>query len=112
MLQRLVLMILLVCAPVNADPVLHKFEYWGKITSLEKLAFYMGWTNGFLPGKGPQLADCLSGISSDQSIAMIDKRYKDHPEKWSNPVGWEMLQALTAKGGPCEGKNPLDANSK
>jgi|SRR5579862_3174045 len=112
MTRRLVFLVILFTVSVNADPVLHKFEYWGKITPLEKLAFYWGWTNGFLVARGPravELANCLSDLSPDQSIAIIDKQYKEHPEKWSNPIGQQMLEALTTKGGACEGKNPLDS---
>jgi len=42
---------------------------------------------------------------------VIDKRYKDHPEKWSHPITQQLLEALTVKGGPCEGENPLPPDS-
>lgn len=109
--KKLILATLLVCTSVNADPVLHKFELWGTMKSpLEKLIFYQGWTNGFLAARGPrglELATCLDGLSGEQAVAMIDKRYKNHPEQWSRPIGEQVLQALTVEGGPCEGKNPL-----
>lgn len=110
--RKTVLLVLLICTSVNADPVIHKFEFWGKITPLEKLAFYWGWTNGFLPARGPrglELANCLNEVSPHQAIAMIDKEYKDHPERWANPIGQQVLETLTAEGGPCPGKNPLDS---
>lgn len=111
--QLLALLTLLVCTSLNAEPVIHKFELWGVAKSpLEKLSMYWGWTNGFLPARGPvaiQLADCLYSLSSDQAVAMIDKQYHDHPETWSRPFTEQVLQALTIKGGPCEGKNPLDS---
>lgn len=100
------------CTAVNGDPVIHKFEYWGKMNPVEKIAFYYGWTNGFLPGRGTrslELADCLENISADQALAMIDKQYKEHPEKWGSPIGLQILETLTASGSPCEGKNPLEA---
>jgi len=50
---------------------------------------------------------CLNKISNNQSIAMIDKYYQQHPERLSNNLGSEILLAMTASGGPCEGKNPL-----
>jgi len=109
------LVTLLTVAPLCADPVVHKFQLWGTMNPLEKLIFYQGWTNGFLVARGQsgvELATCLDKITGDQAVAMIDKRYKDHPERWSRPITQQMLEALTAEGGPCEGKNPLPADSK
>lgn len=107
-----VLMALLACASAQADPLVHKFQLWGAMkNSEEKLIFYQGWTNGFLVARGPsglELANCLdTNLSVEQAIAMIDKQYKGHPENWSRPITEQILQALTASGGPCEGKNPL-----
>jgi hypothetical protein len=59
------------------DPVIHKFEFWGKGTELNKMDMYVGWSNGFLMARGPrglELAKCLTGMSIDQAVAMIDKR--------------------------------------
>ena len=84
----------------------HKFEYWGQISRDERLAFYNGWTNGFLfaqEEKGLPLANCLVKVSYGQALAMVDKYYKDHPEKWSNPISVGVLEALTVKDGPCPG---------
>jgi hypothetical protein len=94
----------------TADPVVHKFELWSKGSELDKLNLYWGRTNGFLQARGPrgiQLATCLDSMMTTQAIAMIDKRYKDHPELWSHPLGEQILEALTIDGGPCQGKNPL-----
>jgi hypothetical protein len=102
--------ILLACGLSNASPVVHKFELWGSGTELDKISLYWGWTNGFLQARGPrglELATCLDSITTAQATAMIDKRYKDHPELWSHPFGEQILEALTADGGPCQGKNPL-----
>ena len=105
----ILLVTLLACASVHADPVLHKFQYWGTLKPPDKLNFFNGWTNGFFAArpKGAAFAACLGDIPYEQSIAMIDKYYKDHPEHWSNAIGAAMLEALTVEGGPCEGKNPL-----
>jgi hypothetical protein len=102
--------LLLICSFLSAYPIIHKFEFWGKGTELNKMDIYVGWSNGFLMARGPrglELADCLTGMSIDQAIAMIDKRYKDHPELWSHPLGEQILGAVTADGGPCDGKDPL-----
>ena len=102
--------VILVSAPLRAESVLHKFVLWGQLKEVEKLFFYMGWTNEFLQGRGPrgpELADCLEGITTSQATAMIDKSYKDHPEKWSRPFGEQVIAALTVDGGPCQGKNPF-----
>jgi hypothetical protein len=101
------LVTLLACVSLHADPVVHKFQLWGTINPLEKLIFYQGWTNGFLVARGPsgvELATCLDKISGDQAIAMIDKRYKDHPERWSRPITQQMLEALTPRAGLVKGK--------
>ncbi len=97
--------------------MIHKFELWGVegTTKLEKACLYWGWTNGFLQARGKRavhFADCLESITSDQAVAMIDKQYKDHPERWSNPLGEEILEALTVDGSPCEGKSPLTLEAK
>lgn len=106
----LVLTVLLTCAPLRAEPVIHKFEIWGKTPKIEKVDLYFGWTNGFLQSRGSralELGDCLDSMSYEQAIALIDKRSKDHPELWSHPLGEQILAALTVEGGPCQGKNPL-----
>jgi hypothetical protein len=53
--------------------------------------------------------DCLETLTYDQAIAMIDKRFKDHPEKWSSLITPEILEALTVPGSACEGKNPFES---
>lgn len=111
MARRVMLAILLLCTFANANSVVHGFRLWGTLDDpVQKLIFYQGWTNGFFAARGRsgvKLADCLEDVSAEQAIAMIDRRYKDHPEKWSRPLTEQMLEALTAAGGPCEGKNPL-----
>lgn len=96
-------------APMQADPAVHKFQYWGTLKPTEKTIFFNGWTNGFLGARpnGMPFAGCLETMSYDQAVAMIDKYYKDHPEHWSHAIGAAMLEALTIEGGPCEGKNPV-----
>jgi hypothetical protein len=81
-----------------------------KSTYGEKLSMYIGWSNGYFLGHGAQafpLRSCIEdNIPYDQAIAMIDKYYDDHPEKWSNDLSDEIVQALTVKGGPCGDKAP------
>jgi hypothetical protein len=108
---RIVILILLAASAVSADPtpVLHKFILWGSgWPKVERLALYLGWTNGFLYGRGygaAELAGCLEQMGADQALAMIDKYYRDHPERWSRSFTDEVLRALTVDGGPCQGKN-------
>ena len=102
--------VILVSAPLRAERVVHTFALWGQLKEIEKLFFYAGWTNGFFQGRGSrglELAECLEGITRSQATAMIDKAYKDHPEKWSRPLGEQVIAALTVDGGPCQGKNPF-----
>ena len=108
------LVIFSICA-LCADPVLHRFEIWGgnatrATTNAEKLLLYVGWTNGFFMARDDRVAGllaCLQHVDYNQAIAMIDKHYKDHPERWTRDFGRELLNALTVAGGPCEGKNPF-----
>jgi hypothetical protein len=107
-MKKILIVMLLAANSLNAAPVLHKFELWGASTKDEKLSLYWGWTNGFLQGRGPgalDLANCLETMTADQATAMVEKHYKEHPERWSRPLGTEMLIAVTVAGGPCEGKN-------
>src|SRR5579863_7754210 len=95
---------------VFADPVIHRFEAWqGKLPS-EKTVLYAGWTNGFLVGRGEigvSLEKCLSVLTYQQAVAMIDKYFEAHPERWSATLTEGMMEALTVPGSTCEGKNPL-----
>lgn len=96
----------------NREPVMHKFQLWSLAqTPLEKLNLYFGFTNGLFVGprstKFLTLVNCLEErMTSDQAIAMIDKYYKDNPQRWSMPFGQEMILALTIKDGPCPGLDP------
>jgi hypothetical protein len=79
--------IMLCCGLLNADSVVHRFELWEIGTERDKSSLYLGWTNGFMHRRGPKggaLADCLETMATKQAVAMVDKYYKDHPEKWSD----------------------------
>ena len=100
-------------------PRTHKFQIWGTLnTDVEKIDFLMGFTNGLLASgvtvlecNGNQQAhkpklDCIlfsKDLQLEQAVAMIDKYYKENPEKWSEPVGFAIIDALTVNGGPCAG---------
>ncbi len=109
-------LIALVClssfAHEQNEPIIHSFKAWGLLQdSLEKLDMYMGFTNGFFAGpRSPHfiaLADCIEQhIPSDQAIAMIDKYYKENPQRWGMPLGQEIVAALIVKDGPCPGIDP------
>lgn len=100
----------------NAAPVpaVHNFLVWGMESDTQKrayddkLAMYIGWSNGYFSGRGAQafpLRSCIEiNIPYIQAVAMIDKYYDNHPEKWSNDLSDEIVQALTIAGGPCGGK--------
>jgi hypothetical protein len=104
------------CGLLDADPIVHKFELWGKATKkTEKLLLYWGWTNGFVIGKDfhvTPFSSCLESMTPDQAIAMVDKYYTDHPEQWSQPLGLGIIEALTVANSPCEGKHPLPPAAK
>jgi hypothetical protein len=110
---RIITAILMLTTVLVANPILLTFEFWGVSDHTSKLHLYLGWTNGFTQARGEgalELLACLDRMSSDQAIAMVDKYYKDHPERWARPFGDEILQALTVDGGPCEGKNAWRRN--
>lgn len=90
----------------NVSPVIEKFDVWGGLAPHSKLIFYSGWSNGlFTTTKDPAslaLGHCLETLSLEQIVAMVDKRFADHREAIHNPVGTEIIKALTGAGGPCE----------
>jgi hypothetical protein len=97
----------------SGDSVVHTFKLWGLLRDpVEKLDMYMGFTNGFFAGpRSPKFlafADCLeSRMTSDQAIAMIDKYYKDNPQRWGSPLGTEIVASLIVKGWSMCGKRPV-----
>jgi hypothetical protein len=117
----LVILLLSGSAAYATDSILVSFSAWGDLTTADPQHaatdrgwIYIGWTNGFFQSypsgelsRYTELHGCLSKMGLVQALAMIDKYYKDHPEKWDHALGEQMLEALTVAGGPCEGKNPL-----
>jgi hypothetical protein len=98
-------------------PRTHKFQLWGTLDNEnDKLNFFLGFTNGLVasgvtvlecngnqPAKRP-MYECVlfsKDLDLEQAIAMIDKYYKENPEKWGDPIGNAIINALTVKGGPC-----------
>ena len=78
-----------------------------------KIGLYFGFTNGFLvyrgPGKFTDLLNCISNHTTPtQALAMIDKYYKDNPQRWNVSFAQGVVEALTVKDGPCAGLNPLN----
>jgi len=107
LLAKKCVVLILLCQLAMAETVVHKFELWGNqhVTPEDKAMLYIGWTNGFFFSRGSNWTDlvtCLNGISIGQAVAMIDRYYKDHPEKWSQPLAPEILNAMTVEGGTCE----------
>lgn len=100
----------------DAAPAVHTFRVWGMSSETlkrsydEKLGMYIGWSNGYFSARGAQafsLRSCIEdNIPYDQAIAMIDKYYNDHPEKWSSDLSDVIVQVLTVAGAPCSGKAP------
>ena len=128
--KRLIVMVMLCWTAglfaAGADTKVQNFEYWGILDKLGegsdhnpyKLVFVMGFTNGLITGANSKicadataarpLLGCLFvderlhiSLSTDQAIAMIDKYYRDHPERWSISIGDAILEALTVSGSPC-----------
>lgn len=76
-----------------------------------KFYFFEGLSNGYLLGSSfgradspgeRKFQDCLmKGLHATQAVAMIDKYYRDHPERWSAWISTEIVAALAVPGGPC-----------
>jgi hypothetical protein len=101
------LLISLLTFRLNAD-IFHKFEIWGKLDNdTQKILFYTGWVDGFFHSRptATALMSCVDGVSVEQAVALIDRRYKDHPEVWSMAMSIQILESLTGTNGPCSGKN-------
>jgi hypothetical protein len=121
-----ILVVMLVCGTrlFAADVKLHKFEFWGLMNSLQdpmtlKVAFLQGFNNGFAVGVSPpackdgrpalEFFRCLfvdNKMSTAQAVAMIDKYYRDNPEKWNLAIGDAIVEALSVKESPCAGQTP------
>ena len=48
----------------------------------------------------------MKNIPTKQAVAMIDKYYKDNPQRWSTLLTVAIIEALTVKDGPCPDINP------
>jgi len=107
--SKAALLISLVAVSLPAD-IFHKFEIWGKLDNdTQKILFYTGWVDGFFHSRpvATALMSCVDGVSVEQGVALVDRRYKDHPEAWSKSMSVEILESLTDANGPCAGKNPF-----
>lgn len=91
-------------------PVMQFFGAWGTLDFKEKTTMYLGFTNGFFLHRSPTAADlsqCITTIPLEQAVAMIDKFYKNNPEKWTTwALGEGILRAITVEGGPCADEYP------
>jgi hypothetical protein len=95
--------------PKHRNSVVHDFGFWGNLNDRDKNLFFTGFTNGLFHGANLDndalisLGKCIEGVDQGQLIAMIDKYYRENPEKWSASVGDQIVLAISVKGGPCEG---------
>jgi hypothetical protein len=108
-----VLLLSFLAVRLNAD-IFHKFEIWGKLDNdTQKILFYTGWVDGFFHSRpvATALMSCVDGISVEQGVALIDRRYKDHPEVWSMAMSIQILESLAGTSGPCSGKNPFETKT-
>jgi hypothetical protein len=110
-----VIVLLSVSSISTAQPVSHQFSVWGiNADPAFKTGLYIGWLNGLFIAKRESdegFISCLETIPYSQAVSMVDKHYKDHPERWSRSFGSEMINALTIRGGPCEKKGQLSPSS-
>lgn len=96
------------------NTIFQQFSLWGSSPETDRLYLYAGFTNGYFAAPAKEtakkrLSDCIiKNIPTKQAIAMIDKYYKDNPQRWSTLLAFGILEALTVKDGPCPGLNPFD----
>ena len=97
----------------QGNTIFQKFLFWGSAKSeSDKIYLYAGFTNGFFSAPSTEkgkvdLGDCIEkNIPPEQAVAMIDKYYKDNPQRWSTLLAIGITEALTVKDGPCPGINP------
>jgi hypothetical protein len=93
-------------ARAASDPFVHRLRVWGGLsTQIEKVDFVIAFTNGLFygnPEETAHLRTCMNdNMTYEQAVAMIDKYYADHPERWNQPLAQEVVIALTVQGGPC-----------
>ncbi len=106
------------CVTLSAQdiPRTHKFQLWATMDENDKENFFLGFTNGLL-ASGVTVLQCdgnqparramykcvlySKDLELHQAIAMINKYYKENPEKWGDPIGIAIVDALTVDGGPC-----------
>jgi hypothetical protein len=98
---------------IPQNPIFQTFAMWGSApTDAERFFLYVGFTNGFFSApstdKGKtDFGDCImKNIPTKQAVAMINKYYKDNPQRWSTPLTLAIIEALTVKDGPCPNINP------
>lgn len=114
---------------LSAAGVPATFGLWGAYSKppfsgeSSKLDLYVGFTNGLYTGffgaaqsadpekiqdtPARQLLRCFiddHAPGERQALAMIDKYYMEHPEKWNMPLGQAIVEALMVKGGSCAAK--------
>ena len=93
------------CLAADNTPYIHEFSVWGTLPTLsDKTRFLVGVTNGYFLHRpeAKVFYGCLSdNVGYEQAVAMVDKYYKDHPEKWNAVAGEQVIAALTVEGGPC-----------
>jgi hypothetical protein len=101
-------------APISS-PLIVPFDAWINLGPDSKVLFYSGWANGlFTTTKDPEtlaLGRCLEKLTFQQIVPMIDKRLADHREGLHNPIGTEIIEAVTATGSPCEGIRPYTGSN-
>lgn len=89
---------------VTADAYIYRFDFWKELNRSEKQIFFAGWVNGFGMGRegvSETFMACVKGVTWEQGAAMIDKRFKDKPEKWSSPLSVEIFNVFADEEGPC-----------
>lgn len=77
-------------------------EEFLSMSAIEQHGYAMGFLNGLLDAPvlgAPQekvrwVADCATGMSSNQVREILRKYIKDHPERWHEPLNLSSFSAL------------------
>jgi hypothetical protein len=97
---------------------IQRFSLWKTFDGTQKLLFLSGFLDGLITGVGLKecsdrskepMLDCLlagEDLTLEQAVAMVDKYFKENPQRWDVPIGDAILEALTVKDGPCREAGP------
>jgi hypothetical protein len=73
-----------------------------ELSEAEKAAYLEGIWDGYVlalsfagpPAAVPTLIGCIPHLQNDQLLAIVNKHMQEHPERWGDPMGLIVYNAL------------------